>query len=105
MENRSTKIVIFLGVIKFIVNFAVQKKETFSGGYQSGQMGQTVNLLVFTFGGSNPSPPTLKELFSIIAHNNLKKLSVMESFFIEGPLFIDVANFFEKFIVVCRKPL
>ena len=29
------------------------------GGYQSGQMGQTVNLLVVTFGGSNPSPPTL----------------------------------------------
>ena len=28
------------------------------GGFQSGQMGQTVNLLVFTFGGSNPSPPT-----------------------------------------------
>ena len=30
----------------------------FLGGYQSGQMGQTVNLLVVTFGGSNPSPPT-----------------------------------------------
>ena len=29
-----------------------------SGRYQSGQMGQTVNLLVFTFGGSNPSLPT-----------------------------------------------
>ena len=28
------------------------------GEYQSGQMGQTVNLLVFTFGGSNPSSPT-----------------------------------------------
>ena len=26
-------------------------------------MGQTVNLLVFTFGGSNPSSPTLKILF------------------------------------------
>ena len=30
------------------------------GRYQSGQMGQTVNLLVFTFGGSNPSLPTRK---------------------------------------------
>ena len=30
------------------------------GGFQSGQMGQTVNLLSFDFGGSNPSPPTLK---------------------------------------------
>ena len=29
------------------------------GGYQSGQMGQTVNLLAFAFGGSNPSLPTL----------------------------------------------
>ena len=29
-----------------------------SGGYQSGQMGQTVNLLSFDFGGSNPSLPT-----------------------------------------------
>ncbi len=31
-----------------------------SGGYQSGQMGQTVNLLAYAFGGSNPSPPTIK---------------------------------------------
>ena len=30
----------------------------YSGRYQSGQMGQTVNLLVYTFGGSNPSLPT-----------------------------------------------
>ena len=29
------------------------------GKYQSGQMGQTVNLLSFDFGGSNPSPPTM----------------------------------------------
>ena len=28
------------------------------GKYQSGQMGQTVNLLAYAFGGSNPSPPT-----------------------------------------------
>ena len=33
-------------------------KETKTGEYQSGQMGQTVNLLVYTFGGSNPSSPT-----------------------------------------------
>ena len=31
------------------------------GEYQSGQMGQTVNLLVFTFGGSNPSSPTHRQ--------------------------------------------
>ena len=28
------------------------------GKYQSGQMGQTVNLLAYAFGGSNPSLPT-----------------------------------------------
>ena len=28
------------------------------GKFQSGQMGQTVNLLVYTFGGSNPPFPT-----------------------------------------------
>ena len=32
-------------------------------------MGQTVNLLVYTFGGSNPSSPTY-DINSIIAHNN-----------------------------------
>ena len=37
------------------------------GGYQSGQMGQTVNLLSFDFGGSNPSPPTSVEVFAEIA--------------------------------------
>ena len=43
--------------------FGVQRrnrsKETKKGEYQSGQMGQTVNLLVYTFGGSNPSSPTI----------------------------------------------
>jgi hypothetical protein len=29
------------------------------GIYQSGQMGQTVNLLAYAFGGSNPSVPTI----------------------------------------------
>ena len=38
------------------VNFAVQNISP--GGYQSGQMGQTVNLLAYAYGGSNPSPPT-----------------------------------------------
>ena len=31
------------------------------GKYQSGQMGQTVNLLAYAFGGSNPSLPTTKK--------------------------------------------
>ena len=37
-----------------------EKKEFFMGKYQSGQMGQTVNLLAYAFGGSNPSLPTKK---------------------------------------------
>ena len=36
----------------------LQCKDTSPGGYQSGQMGQTVNLLAYAYGGSNPSPPT-----------------------------------------------
>ena len=32
--------------------------EKISGSYQSGQMGQTVNLLAYAYGGSNPSLPT-----------------------------------------------
>ena len=43
------------------------------GRYQSGQMGQTVNLLVFTFGGSNPSLPTL---FQYINWFYLRPMSV-----------------------------
>ena len=43
-------------VSKNMPNFASANRHT--GSYQSGQMGQTVNLLVYTFGGSNPSSPT-----------------------------------------------
>ena len=32
------------------------------GRYSSGQRGQTVNLLVFTFAGSNPALPTVAYL-------------------------------------------
>ena len=35
-------------------------EEQNKGSYQSGQMGQTVNLLAYAFGGSNPSLPTRK---------------------------------------------
>ncbi len=41
------------------------------GKYQSGQMGQTVNLLSFDFGGSNPSLPTTQrdaEVAQLIEH-------------------------------------
>ena len=33
-------------------------KKKIMGRYQSGQMGQTVNLLAYAYGGSNPSLPT-----------------------------------------------
>ena len=45
--------------------------ENGKGSYQSGQMGQTVNLLAYAFGGSNPSPPTqsvLAEIAQSIEH-------------------------------------
>ena len=44
------------------------------GKYQSGQMGQTVNLLAYAFGGSNPSLPTrckenlVAEIAQLIEH-------------------------------------
>ena len=39
------------------------------GKYQSGQMGQTVNLLAYAFGGSNPSLPTkIAEVAQLIEH-------------------------------------
>ena len=41
------------------LRYLCKAKRKSTGEYQSGQMGQTVNLLVFTFGGSNPSSPTI----------------------------------------------
>ena len=45
------------------------------GGFQSGQMGQTVNLLSFDFGGSNPSPPTLRIVFAELSASRKQKLA------------------------------
>ena len=42
------------------------KKRGNKGGYQSGQMGQTVNLLACAYGGSNPSPPTTSVAATVI---------------------------------------
>ena len=43
------------------------------GKYQSGQMGQTVNLLAYAFGGSNPSLPTkIAEVAQLIEHQPSK---------------------------------
>ena len=50
------------------------------GGFQSGQMGQTVNLLSFDFGGSNPSPPTLKSnVFAELSASRVQKLAYAEA--------------------------
>ena len=44
------------------------------GKYQSGQMGQTVNLLAHAFGGSNPSFPTFfyAEVAQLVEHQPSK---------------------------------
>ena len=44
--------------MRWDLNFFSLVLPSFSGRYQSGQMGQTVNLLTYVFGGSNPSRPT-----------------------------------------------
>ena len=46
---------------------AIAKARLQSGRFQSGQMGQTVNLLRHRFGGSNPSLPTTGPRRAIIA--------------------------------------
>ncbi len=40
------------------------------GGYQSGQLGQTVNLLTYVFVGSNPAPPTAPVIVLVTADIN-----------------------------------
>ena len=40
----------------------LQRGKVRKGEFQSGQMGQTVNLLSLDFGGSNPSSPTRQAL-------------------------------------------
>jgi hypothetical protein len=43
------------------------------GIYQSGQMGQTVNLLVNAYGGSNPSVPTIFALTGVLFTGEFSK--------------------------------
>ena len=43
------------------------------GIYQSGQMGQTVNLLVNAYGGSNPSVPTIFVLPGVLFTGEFSK--------------------------------
>ena len=44
------------------------------GGYQSGQLGQTVNLLPPGFEGSNPSPPTHAVVAQLVEHLHGKEV-------------------------------
>ena len=55
--RKGYKIAESLGVFGFYAYLCHRKRK--KGKYQSGQMGQTVNLLAYAFGGSNPSLPTL----------------------------------------------
>ena len=48
-------------ILFVILHNETRVDSVFEGEYQSGQMGQTVNLLVNTFGGSNPSSPTSEQ--------------------------------------------
>ena len=55
-----------IGSTKFISNNE-------KGKYQSGQMGQTVNLLAYAYGGSNPSLPTqIAEVAQLVEHQPSK---------------------------------
>ncbi len=55
--NFTQKYTFFLLYSKKTLTFATLFKK--AGRFQSGQMGQTVNLLSLDFGGSNPSLPTI----------------------------------------------
>ena len=50
-----------------------------TGEYQSGQMGQTVNLLAYAFGGSNPSSPTIIAEVAQLVEHQPSKLRVASS--------------------------
>jgi Mlc titration factor MtfA (ptsG expression regulator) len=51
----------------------VTLKAQMKGIYQSGQMGQTVNLLVNAYGGSNPSVPTIFVLPGVLFTEEFSK--------------------------------
>ena len=63
-----------LGVVGSNPTRGSKKSKDWPGEYQSGQMGQTVNLLAYAFGGSNPSSPTFfyAEVAQLIEHQPSK---------------------------------
>ena len=58
LPEKWNKVAETLGVFGFYTYLCQRKRK--KGKYQSGQMGQTVNLLAYAFGGSNPSLPTFR---------------------------------------------
>ena len=56
------------------------------GGYQSGQMGQTVNLLAYAFVGSKPTPPTKNAVLAQLVEQLFCKQHVMGSSPLDGSL-------------------
>ena len=73
--RKGYKIAETLGVFGFYAYLCHRKRK--KGKYQSGQMGQTVNLLAYAFGGSNPSLPTLPT----------QRQPVVASVFCAGPVY------------------
>ena len=66
MPNFATVSEELQAVAKFATTERIKKHK---GKYQSGQMGQTVNLLAYAFGGSNPSLPTkFAEIAQLVEH-------------------------------------
>ena len=63
------------------------------GRYQSGQLEQTVNLLSFDFGGSNPSLPTTKDagIAQLVEHQP-SKLRVASSSLVSRSIGANVAQ-------------
>ena len=59
-------------------NFIQIEKEESEGRYQSGQLGQTVNLLADAFVGSNPALPTKAGVAQLVEHQP-SKLRVADS--------------------------
>ena len=67
------------------------------GEFPSGQRGQTVNLLLFSFGGPNPPSPTSKSprnawAFRLFSHANIfcsdRAVTVLTTLFSYGIMFV-----------------
>ena len=74
--GQSTWFVISGSLVRIRQEAQVTLKTSNKGEYQSGQMGQTVNLLVYTFGGSSPSSPTTSAEVAQLIEQQPSKLRV-----------------------------